>query len=330
MLSYLVRRTLVGLVTLVLITFVIFGLIRNMPGTPLTTQMALVDPSKEISQETLKNLEKIYGLDKPWPVAYLQWTGNLMRLDLGRSISRKQPVTKLIRERIGPTLLLSATSLFLTYLLAVPMGLFATVRSGHIEERGMSTVLYMLYSFPAFVAALLLQILFAVKLKGTFLELPPFGLVSDNYESLSAWSKTWDVFTHMLLPVTCFTYGSLAYFSRFVKSNMEEVVRQDYIRTARAKGVGPFRVVVHHAFRNTLIPFVTLIGLTLPALLSGSVILEQIFSWPGMGRLFFEAITERDYPTIMGLTLMFSVLTLLGQLLADILYAVVDPRVTYS
>lgn len=330
MFHYLVRRSLIGLVTLLLITFVIFGLIRNMPGTPLTMRMAEVDPSREISKEDLKRMEKIYGLDKPWPAAYVQWVGNLARLDLGRSISRKQPVTRLIRERIGPTLLLSATSLILVYILAVPMGLFATVRSGQVEERAMSTVLYMLYSFPSFVAALFLQVLFAVKLRGTFLELPLFGLTSDNFDQLSLLGQTWDVFTHMLLPVTCFTYGSLAYFSRFVKSNMEEVVRQDYIRTARAKGVGPVRVIVHHAFRNTLIPFVTLIGLTLPALLSGSVILEQIFAWPGMGRLFFEAITERDYPTIMGLTLMFSVLTLAGQLLADVLYAVVDPRVTYS
>jgi peptide/nickel transport system permease protein len=330
MFHYLVRRLLLGFVTLVLISFVIFGLIRNMPGTPLTLALAEIDPSRSIREEDLERMKKSYGLDKPWPVAYVQWLGNLAQGDLGRSISRKQPVVKLIGERVGPTLLLSATSLFLAYLLAVPMGLFATVRSGKPDERALSTTLYMLYSLPSFVAALLLLVFFSVKLEGTPLELPLFGMVSDGYAEFSPPEKVWDVFRHMILPVTCFTYGSLAYFSRFVKSNMEEVVRQDYIRTARAKGVGPFRVVVHHAFRNTLIPFVTLMGLTLPALLSGSVILEQIFSWPGMGRLFFEAITERDYPTIMGLTLMFSVLTLLGQLLADILYAVVDPRVTYS
>jgi len=132
------------------------------------------------------------------------------------------------------------------------------------------------------------------------------------------------------LPITCFTYGSLAYYSRFVQANMQEVVRQDFVRTARAKGVPPWRVIWHHAFRNTLIPLVTMIGLTLPSLLSGAVILEQIFTWPGMGRLYFEAIDRRDYPLIMGLTLMFSVLVLVGQLLADVLYAVVDPRVTYE
>ncbi|MFH1918409.1 MAG: ABC transporter permease [Planctomycetota bacterium] len=330
MLNYLSRRLLLGAVTLLLITFVIFGLVRNMPGTPLTFQLGEVDPSRKIREEDIVRMEKAYGLDKPWPSAYVHWVGNLARLDLGRSISRKQPVTTLIGERVGPTMLLSATSLFLAYLLAVPMGLFATVRSGRPDERVMSTILYMLYSLPGYVAALFLLVLFAVRLEGTVFELPLFGMVSDNYAELSIPAKAWDVFRHMILPVTCFTYGGLAYFSRFVKSNMEEVIRQDYIRTARAKGVGPFGVIVNHAFRNTLIPFVTLMGLTLPALLSGSVILEQIFTWPGMGRLFFEAITERDYPTIMGLTLMFSILTLAGQLLADVLYAVVDPRVTYS
>jgi len=168
------------------------------------------------------------------------------------------------------------------------------------------------------IAGLLLLLCFAV----LFRLFPAIG-VGDRSDPV-------DYLRHLILPITCFTYGSLAYFSRFVKSNMQEVIRQDYIRTARAKGVGPWRVIVHHAFRNTLIPFVTLIGLTLPALLSGSVILEMIFSWPGMGQLFFDSITRRDYPTIMGLTLMFSILTLVGQLLADVLYAVVDPRVTYS
>ncbi len=330
MLTYLLRRSLIGLITLMLITFVIFGLIRSMPGTPLTMAMAEVDPSRQISEADMRRMEKAYGLDKPFAVAYVHWLGNLARLDMGRSISRKQPVTRLIGERIGPTMLLSVTSLGLAYLLSVPLGLYSTARSGKADERAISTLLYMLYALPSFVAALLLLVLFAVKLNGTAFELPLFGMVSDNYNSLSTWGKMCDVGRHMILPVFCYTYGSLAYFSRFVKANMQEVIRQDYMRTAKAKGVGPLRVLVHHGFRNTLIPFVTLLGLTLPALLSGSVLLEQIFTWPGMGRLFFESITERDYPTIMGLTLMFSVLTLLGQLLADILYAVVDPRVSYS
>jgi peptide/nickel transport system permease protein len=326
MLQYLIRRFLIGVVTLVLISFLICGLIRHIPGTPLTADPALMDPSKQLDEKELARLERLYGLDKPWYQAYWIWLGNVVRLDLGRSISQNNaPVAGLIVQRMGATLLLSVSSLLLTYLLAIPIGLWATVHSGTARERTVSTLLYMLYSLPSFVGALFLQILLAVKLEW----LPLFGMTSDDYASLSLPGKVWDIFQHAALPIVCFTYGSLAYYSRFIRANMQEVIRQDYIRTARAKGVPPRRVIWHHAFRNTLIPLVTLIGLTLPHLLSGAVILEQIFSWPGMGRLYFEAIVRRDYDTIMGLTLMFSVLTLLGQLLADVLYAVVDPRVSY-
>jgi peptide/nickel transport system permease protein len=211
----------------------------------------------------------------------------------------------------------------------VPLGLYASARGGTADERGTSLLLYALYSFPTFVAALFLQIIFSVWLRGTGWELPLFGM-TDLRPDAPLLQRIVDVARHAILPVTCQTYVSLAYDSRFIKANMEEVLRQDYIRTARAKGAGPWRVLFRHAFRNTLIPLVTLLGLSLPSLIGGSIIIEQIFTWPGMGRLFFESIRERDYPTIMGLTLMFSVLTLLGQLLADLLYGLVDPRVTVT
>ena len=301
MIAYLIRRILIGFVTLLLITFVIYGLIRSMPGSPLDTDAAFADPSRQPSPEDIERMMRIYGLDKPWYEAYLHWLTNVCRLDMGHSFVEQKPVTDVVGRRIGPTLLLSVTSLLLTYLLAVPMGLVATVRSGRVDERVMSTALYVLYSFPSFVAALFLQLLFAVQLEGTPFELPLFGLKSNDYETLSSTGKAWDIFQHMLLPVICFTYGSLAYYSRFVKSNMEEVIRQDYIRTARAKGVGPFRVIVHHAFRNTLIPFVTLLGLTLPALLGGAIILEQIFNWPGNGtallRIHFTTRLSHNHGT---------------------------------
>jgi peptide/nickel transport system permease protein len=326
MLNYLIRRLLIGVMTLVLISFLIYGLIRHMPGTPLTADPTMMDPRAQLSDAEIKRLERLYGLDKPWYEAYWVWLGNVVRLDLGRSISQNNaPVAGLIAERLPATLLLSVSSLVLTYLLSIPIGLWSTVHAGSARERTVSTLLYMLYSLPSFVGALFLQILLAVKLEW----LPLFGMTSDNFESLSLWGKTWDIFQHAVLPIACFTYGSLAYYSRFIRANMQEVIRQDYIRTAQAKGVPPARVIWHHAFRNTLIPLVTLFGLTLPHLLSGAVILEQIFTWPGMGRLYFEAIVRRDYDTIMGLTLVFSMLTLFGQLIADLLYAVVDPRVTY-
>ncbi len=327
MASYLVRRLVLGLLTLVVITCVVYGLARNMPGTPLTVQLGETDPSRKFNPEDLERMKRIYGLDKPWPVGYAQWIGNVVQGDLGRSISRKQPVTTLIAERIGPTFLISGTALLLAWLTAIPLGLYASARSNRLDERISSLLLYVLYSFPTFVAALFLQIVFAVWLRGSGWELPLFGM-TDLPPDAPLTARIADIARHMILPVTCQTYVGLAYDSRFIKANMEEAVRQDYIRTARAKGAGPWRVLFRHAFRNTLIPLVTLLGLSLPGLIGGSVIIEQIFTWPGMGRLFFESIRERDYPTIMGLTLMFSSLTLAGQLLADLLYCLVDPRVS--
>jgi peptide/nickel transport system permease protein len=327
MFNYLVRRVLIGLLTLLLITFVVYALIRHIPGTPLTTDPAMMNPGKMMSKADIERFNHIFGLDKPWYEAYFVWLKNVAHLDFGRSIPKNnRDVLSLILERVPRTLALSVTSIVLSYLLSIPLGLWATVRSGSLAERSVSVGLYMLYSLPEFVAALYLQLLFYTKLGW----LPLFGMTSDNYDTFSTFDKAWDLFQHALLPVTCFTYASLAYYARFIHANMQEVIRQDYIRTARAKGVPPIRVIWRHAFRNTLIPLVTMLGLTLPALLSGAVILEQIFTWPGIGQLYFESIEQRDYDTIMGLTLMFSVLTLLGQLVADILYAVVDPRVSYT
>jgi peptide/nickel transport system permease protein len=324
MAAYLMRRMLMGLLTLWLITFVVFGLIRNMPGTPLQLEGENLD--QKIDPADIERMKKNYGLDLPWHKAYVVWLGNVLRLDLGRSFSQRQPVLKLIGERVGPTLLISLSSLVLTYLLSIPLGLYCSAKSGKPSERAVGTLLYMLYSLPAFVAALLLLMLLSYRMDW----FPLRGMKSDNYNQLGNWQQFKDVVWHAVLPIVCATYGSLAYYTRFVRANLQEVVRQDYIRTARAKGAGPLRVLVLHAFRNTLIPLVTLIGLTMPYLISGSIILEQVFDWPGMGRMYFESISTRDYPLIMGLTLLFSVVALLGQLVADVLYAVVDPRVTYA
>ncbi len=327
MLAYIVRRLAIGCLTLLLITFLVYAIVRLMPGTPLTADPANMDPSMQMTPEYREKMERYYGLDKPWYLQYFVWLSNVARLDLGVSISQNnQPVLKVIMSRVPATLMLSIPSLIIAYALSIPIGLWATVRAGTMRERFVSSLLYMLYSLPSFVAALFLQLLLAVKLGW----LPLFGMKSDNFDSLSLGAQTWDLFKHAFMPILCFTYGSLAYDARFIRANMQEVIRQDYIRTARAKGVSEWNIIWHHAFRNTLIPFVTLLGLTLPHLLGGAIILEQIFTWPGMGRLFFESITRRDYDTIMGLVLIFSILTLLGQLLADILYAIVDPRVTYS
>jgi peptide/nickel transport system permease protein len=350
MAGYLIRRILLGWLTLLLITMVVFALVRFMPGSPLDTDPAMMNPDKMPSAEDLERIKKAYGLDKPVHEAYWDWLKDLASGDLGISFNEKKPVTKVISSRVLATLLLTVPSLVLAYLLAIPIGLWSTIRSGKLDERIAGVGLYMLYAIPSFIAALFLQLLFAVKLGGTAWELPLMGMQSSEFELMSSMGQTesiwefitlfWELITdfdqlldllqHMLLPVICFTYVSLAYYSRFIKANMEEVIRQDYIRTARAKGLGQIRIILHHAFRNTLIPFVTLLGLSLPSLLGGAIILEQVFNWPGMGQLYFRSIGTRDYPVIMGLTLSLSVLTLLGQLFADILYAFVDPRITYK
>ncbi|MBI4606890.1 MAG: ABC transporter permease [Planctomycetes bacterium] len=328
MLAYTVRRLLIAGVTLVLISFVVYGLIRAMPGDPaVLARMGMEEgQALPVNDERFQEMRAAYGLDKAWPRAYLLWLGDLARGHLGTSLHQHVPVTGIILEKAGPTLLLTVISLGLSYILSIPLGLYAARRAGRPDERALSAVLYMLYSIPSYVAAVYLLLVFSVNLD----LLPLFGMRGPEHETLSAAGKAWDLFQHLILPVTCYTYGTLAYYARFIRANLAEVLRQDYIRAARAKGLGETAVLVRHAFRNALIPFVTLLGLTLPALLSGSVILEQIFSWPGMGREFFHAIATRDYPLIMGLTMVFSVLILVGTLLADLLYAVVDPRISYS
>jgi len=330
MLHYFARRILIGFFTLALITLVLYGLIRNMPGDPLSLEaFGTLDPGQQVSRDHYEAMRKDLGLDRHWTVGYFAWLGALLRGDLGNSlVGDRATVTAIIAPRIGPTLLLSVSSLALAYLLSIPLGLWCGVRSGTWQERTLTTLLYMLYSLPSFVAALYLLIVFSVRLDW----FPRSGLRSNDgvYAGLSATGKAWDILRHLALPVVCSAYASLAYYVRFIRSNLQEVIRQDYIRTARAKGLPERTVVLKHAFRNTLIPLATLFGLTLTSLLSGSVILERIFGWPGIGQLFFERISQRDYPVIMGLVLIFSILVLAGNLLADLLYALVDPRITYS
>jgi peptide/nickel transport system permease protein len=330
-LDYLIRRIGIGVLTLVVITFLIMALIRNMPGDPVKMIAAGGEEGRvenRANAELMEMMRKSYGLDKPWYVGYWTWMGNVVRGDLGRSYYDQKPVTLRIGERIGATLTLSLISIALIYLVSIPLGIYATARNGRWQEQLLSSFLYMLYSFPALVMALYLILLFSVKLD----LLPLRGMRSDvpGWEDMGLFAKALDRFKHLVMPVFCYTYGGVAFYTRFVRSNLLEVVRQDYVRTARAKGLSEPTVLFKHAFRNSLIPLVTLLGLALPGLLGGSVILEQIFSWPGIGRLFLEAILQRDYPVIMGVTFMFAVMVLIGNLLADVLYAFVDPRITYK
>ena len=326
MLTYVIRRLLVAIPTLIGITLVTFFVINLAPGDPAQFQsQEIMDP--EVSIRVYEQLREYYGLDEPVHVRYVKWLGRLATLDFGDSMSTdRRPVIDKVAERIWPTMSLAVISIVLSLSLSIPIGVYAAVRQNRWFDTVSSTILYGLYSIPSYVMAVPLILFIGVQW-----DLLPFqGMTSDNYGDLTTWGKMVDLFKHYVLITFCFSFGVWAYYSRFVRQNMLEVLRQDYVRTARAKGLSERRVVFKHAFRNTLIPMLTLLGLLLPQVIGGSVILEVMFNWPGMGRLFFESMLSRDYPTIMALSFITACLVMLGTLLADLSYALVDPRVKYD
>jgi peptide/nickel transport system permease protein len=311
--------------TLLGITLVTFFIISLAPGNPVDLMQA-GEMSTSISPEAYNEMLRLYGLDKPIHVRYLIWLKRLATFDFGNSFLDHRPVLAKILERLPATIILNAAALLTALLISIPLGLYSGIRQFSRFDKINGTVLYMMYSLPEFWVALLLIMFFGVKLN----LLPFIGIESIHAKDLGIFAHVWDRILHMILPTICLTYGSLAFLSRFVRGSTLEVIRQDYIRTARAKGLDETSVVYRHVFKNTLIPVVTLLGILLPTLISGSVILEYIFSWPGIGALFFDAVLSRDYPTIMGLSFFTSVLVLISTLFADLLYALVDPRISYE
>lgn len=323
---YLLRRLLSGVFTLWGITLITFFVIQLAPGDPAKVQVSGLQDSK-ISQEAYENLRRYYGLDKPVYVQYGLWIKNLVTLDLGPSMS---PGGGRVIDRLAPvlwpTMSVSLLSIFLAFIISVPIGILSAVRQGRPFDRIVSTLLYILYSVPSYVLGMLLILYVSVKW-----DLLPFrGMHSDGYAQMGTWERMLDTGKHYILITICYTAGGLAFYSRFVRQNLLEVIRQDYIRTARAKGLRERHVILRHAFVNSLIPLVTLLGMTFPALLSGSVILETMFNWPGMGRLFFTSVLMRDYTTLMALNFFSACLVLLGTLAADLTYGLIDPRVSYE
>jgi peptide/nickel transport system permease protein len=325
MLSYTLRRLAYLIPTLLGITIVTFFIISLAPGNPADLIQSGT-MSSAISIEGYNEMLRLYGLDKPILVRYGVWLQRLLTLDFGNSFLDHRPVMVKIWERLPATLILNIASLLLAALLAIPLGLYSAVKQYSLFDKLGGTILYMLYSLPEFWAAVVLIMVFGVKLH----MLPFIGMESAGARDLAFLPYIWDRILHMILPTICLTYGSLAFLSRFVRGSTLEVIRQDYVRTARAKGLDDARVVYRHVFKNTLIPILTLLGIILPTLISGSVILEYIFSWPGIGQLFFDAVLSRDYPTVMGLSFMTAVMVLLGTLIADLLCAWADPRITYE
>ena len=303
------------------ITVISFTVIHLAPGSPTDLETTL-NPMADL--EAGKRLADFYGLDKPLPEQYLNWLSRLIRLDFGNSMSADaRPVMDKIAERLPLTLWLNGITLFLTLLLAIPIGVIAARNRGGLFDKATTFLVFIGFAMPGFWLSLLLMLHFSIEWQW----FPLSGLESLDYESLSPWGKVLDLARHLALPVFVSTFGSLAGYSRFMRSSILEVLRQDYILTARAKGLPERLVLFRHALRNALLPVINLLGLSLPGLIGGSVIIESIFSLPGMGQLFYTAVMARDYPLIMGCLVLGAVLTLLGNILADICYGLADPRI---
>jgi len=327
--TYIIKRILLMIPTMFGITVISFLIIHLAPGDPAAMKARAAGGLMEgLSEEVILKTRELYGLDKPLHIQYWLWLKRLATLDLGESIKFKRPVWDVLKERIPVSLKLTLTAVLLSYLISIPIGIYSASHQYSRLDQGVTLVLFILYSLPSFWVATMLIVLLG---GGDFLDVfPVFGLSSIGAAKLGFWGRFWDTAWHLVLPVFCMTYASLAALSRYMRSSMLEVIRQDFITTARAKGLSENVVIFKHALRNSLIPIITLLAQILPATLGGSIIIETIFTIPGMGRLVWEAILARDYPVIMADLTFVAFLTLVGILLADILYSVIDPRIAFG
>lgn len=320
MLSYIAKR-LIGLVPVFLgITLISFFVIHLAPGKPTDIQTSM---NPKVSFEARARLDKLYGLDKPLGTRYFDWLKRFVTFDFGFSYLDDRPVSQKIIERIPITLLINVSSIILILFIGIPLGVISAVRRGSVADRATTIFAFVGFSVPEFWLALILMSLFAIQLGW----LPISGIKSLDFEYYSLFGKVLDVAKHLILPVSIAAFGSLAGISRYMRSSMIGIIHQDYIRTARAKGLKERDVIYRHALKNALLPVITILGLSIPGLIGGSVIFESIFAIPGMGRLFYESVMARDYPTIMGVLSIGAILTLAGNLLADIAYSYADPRI---
>jgi peptide/nickel transport system permease protein len=325
--AYILRR-LLGAVPLVLgVATLIFFALNLAPGDPTAFFFNPNTPP-----EILDQLRRTFGLDQPVHVRYGKWLLAFMQGDFGYSFARSRPVADILSETVPRTLLLTGTTLVLLFVFGVAAGVYQAVRQYSFGDSALSITTLFFYSMPSFWLALMLMLVFSLKAHqwGWPIAFPPTGITSVDYEFLSPIGKLGDLLMHLVLPVTTLTLALAAGVARYTRGQMLEVIRQDYIRTARAKGLPERTVIAKHALRNSLIPVITLLGLYLPFLFSGAVFVEYIFGWPGMGRVIVEAITQRDYPVVMATGFLFAVMVVLGNLVADVLYAVADPRIRYD
>jgi peptide/nickel transport system permease protein len=317
---FIVRRTLQTIPLLFIISIISFLLMTLAPGDP--TAM-FQDPEGENSPESLELVREQLGLNDPIYVQYAKWLKLiLLEGNMGYSFQDGRPVLEKIVERIPATLTLMGTAITLSFLIAIPIGVYSAVRKYSALDNTFTILSFLGVSIPSFFMALMAILLFSI----TWPIFPVSGMRGDETSGFNLI----DIGYHLVLPASVLAFGLIASLTRFMRSSMLEVVNQDFIRTARAKGLSERKVILKHALRNALLPIITLIGLQLPNLLGGALIIEQIFAWPGMGRLAVGSIFIRDYQVIMGITMVGSVLVVLGNLIADVLYAVVDPRIQYG
>ena len=324
MLRYALKRILFMIPLLLGITVICFFVMHLAPGSPvdLETQM-----NPKSSVEMKERLKTLYELDKPIHEQYWSWLTKLSHGDLGISFaSDHRPVRAKILERLPITILLEFLSLLIIIAVAIPIGVLSAVHQDSLFDKITGVFVFIGFAVPTFWLALLMMIFFGIHLGW----LPISGLRSLNYEYMTSWAQLVDLAKHLVLPVFISAFGGLAGLSRYMRANMLEVIRQDYIMTARAKGLSERAVIYKHALRNALLPAITILGLSIPGLIGGSVIFETVFAIPGMGQLFYMAVMARDYPTVMGILLIGAILTLAGNLIADVSYAVADPRIRIS
>jgi peptide/nickel transport system permease protein len=329
MLFYFFKRLASMLPVIIGVTLISFMIIHLAPGKP-TDVMTELNP--KITPEARARLEKYYGLDKPVLVQYGLWLKRIALLDFGNSFSSdSRPVIQKIWDtgvplpdrRLSVTVLINALSMLLILLIAIPLGIYAATHPYSLLDRLSTVTVFIGFATPAFWLSLLLMMLFSVKLGW----LPISGLKSLEYAALGPWDQVVDKASHLVLPVFVSAFGGIAGFSRYMRSSMLEAIGNDYITTARAKGLSENAVIYKHALRNALLPLVTILGLSIPGLIGGSVIFETIFGIPGMGQLSYQAIMTRDYPVVMGILTISAFLTMIGNLAADICYALIDPRI---
>ncbi|MDO9149894.1 MAG: ABC transporter permease [Methylotenera sp.] len=333
MFKYLIKRVLWMIPMLIGISLISFFIMHLAPGD-ITNNEASFNP--KASEESRQKLREMYNLDKPIIVQYGLWLKRMMTLDFGKSFaSHQKPVfwqttdadgnvtEGLIQQALPITLMINLLGLTITLSLAIPLGIIAARKYQGWQDRSITLFNFIGFSIPGFWLSLLLMYWLGV-VNNWF---PISGMHSLNYDSLDTWDKIKDTFSHLFLPVVIPSITGLAGITLFVKNGMLDVLQQDYITTARAKGLGEHKVVYTHALRNALLPLITIIGLSIPGLIGGSVIAETIFAIPGMGKLFYDAVLMRDFPVVMGILTIGSALTLVGNLLADVAYAWADPRV---